>query len=123
MRELSKYQAKKRKQFLEKHPDSGEIAIKLVEARKDLDTYYKLRYAELGDPDGRLFIKTEILHTEFGDEKTNIYAEMSKDRLAWYIVKPVPWKGNRYWFKVVPEFEDNRETIATILDSQPWYYL
>lgn len=123
MRELSKYQAKKRKQFLEKHPDSGEIALKLVENENDWEKHGEMISAVLNNEDKRLYIRTETLNEGFGDIETDVYAQISEDCMMWYIWKPVPWKSNRCWFKAVPMSGLDQETIANILDAQPWDYI
>lgn len=49
--------------------------------------------------------------------------ERSIDHMMWYLWAPVPYKGNRYWFKAVPKLHLNKREIKKILDAQGWQYI
>lgn len=44
-----------------------------------------------------------------------------KDTYVWVIYKPVDYKPNRYYEKVVPILS-NYEVMRDVLDAQPWQY-
>lgn len=53
----------------------------------------------------------------------DIKIESSDDGLALYIWKPVDYKANRSWYKVIPNCRYSVEQLVKCLDAQPWNYL
>lgn len=45
----------------------------------------------------------------------------ARDAAVWTVCKPVKYKGNRFWFKYVPQWLTWKQT-KNVLDAQPWQY-
>lgn len=97
---LSKYQEKIKKRY--EKTESGKIAYAIFEKRKEIEALRK------------------------DSEEITLFDDINIGRdgyLSYCISKPVPYKGNRFWFKILPTFEEDIDKCADILDAQPWYYL
>ena len=94
---LSKYQEKQKRKYEE--TESGKIAYAIArEFRHEVD---HLLNEELNIGDG-----------------ISIFSE----GYALIVCKVVPEKGNRYWIKVLPRYEDSIDRIVDILEAQAWEY-
>ena len=103
------YREKVMKRFLEEHKD-GDIALKICEVEHD----YKL-YSEM------LKGKKVDVRPYQDDEHGAVYITLESMDI-FFVWRDVPYKPNRWYFKVVPSANFDRETIANILEAQPWIY-
>lgn len=97
---MSKYQEKQKRKY--EKTESGKISYAMWEHRR------KIEDLRPDDPEIPLVDEFSISRDGY---------------LSYCVSKPVPEKGNRYWFKIIPSFEDSIDKRIDILDTQPWYYL
>lgn len=107
-----KYGEKVLKRFLNKHKE-GDIALKICECERN----YKLRY-EMEFHDKKVDVRPYQ-----DDEHGAVYITLNDHGMIWYVWRDVPYKPNRYYYKIVPAAQLDRETIANILEAEPWLYL
>lgn len=104
-----KYGEKLLKRFREDHPD-GDIALKICEIERD----YELLREMFKD-------KKVYVRPYQDDDHGAVYITLERPWI-FYVWRDVPYKGNRYYYKIVPAAGLDRETIANILEAQPWIY-
>ena len=94
----------------------------------------KINQKKLSTESGRIAFAIELLENnykirkdwrkELAEHKSiEIYGGIYvyEDTYAWIISKPVDYKPNRYYVKVVPIFS-SYDVIRDVLDAQPWQY-
>jgi len=104
------YHEKMLKRFMEEHED-GDIALKICE----IEGNYKLFAQILHDGEN---VKVRPYQDEDHGE---VYITL--DHGVFWVWRVVPYKANRYYYKIVPQAQLDRETIADILEAQPWIYM
>lgn len=104
---LSKYQQKRIKAMTKTM--NGKIAFKICELEQD----HKIS----------IMYGKEWEDFEYHIEGTDVTLNGSPDSMVWKIWRPVKYKANRSYLKIVPKFGLSYDEIVDILQTEKWLYL
>ena len=105
--ELSKYQKKQIKRMTKTL--HGKIAFEICMLEQDFEVM-------------RLYGE-EWANYKHKIEGTDVTLMGSKDSMVWHIYRPVEYKANRYYLKIVPKWDLSYDLIVDILEASPWLYV